>query len=79
MNSDILYTDEYLFLRDDIASGIVIDGKAQFSVISKKPYCRLAVYCMSKERALIKFKKNYLDFLEEIISLQREEKRHEII
>jgi hypothetical protein len=78
MNSDILYTDEYLFLRDDIASGIVIDGKAQFSVISKKPYCRLKVYCMSKEQALIEFKKDYLDFLQEIISLQREDKRYEI-
>jgi hypothetical protein len=78
MNVELLYNDEYLWLRDDVASGIVIDERARFSVISKKPYCRLAVYCMSKEQVLIEFNKNYLDFLEEIISLQREEKRYEI-
>lgn len=74
MDFELLYNNEHLFLRDDVASGIVIDedwmshfdGKDRFSVFSKHPYVRLRVYCMSKEQALIQFKKDYLDLLKEI-------------
>lgn len=44
--SDIVkvYEDDTFFIRDDVATGIVIDECRRFSVFCKKPYRRVIVY-----------------------------------
>jgi hypothetical protein len=54
--SMILYQDDFLFVREDMALGI--------SVYSKSPYARIKIYGMSKEEALQTFRKEYNDILE---------------
>jgi hypothetical protein len=52
----ILYQDDFLFVREDMALGI--------SVYSKNPYARIKIYGISKEKALQTFHKEYNDILE---------------
>ena len=63
----ILYQDDFLFVREDMALGI--------SVYSKNPYARIKIYGMSKEKALQTFHKEYNDILECVRKdLQEQEK-----
>jgi hypothetical protein len=63
----ILYQDDFLFVREDSASGI--------SVYSKSPYAKIKIYGMSKEKALQMFHKEYNDILESVRKdLQEQEK-----
>jgi len=62
-----LFEDEFLFLRDDVESGIIIDEERRYSVFCKKPYQRLKVYCGSQEWALETFHKEYPALLAEAL------------
>lgn len=54
-----LYEDDVLFLRDDVASGIIIDDDRRYSVFCKNPYHRLKVYNGPELWALEEFHKEY--------------------
>lgn len=70
-----LFEDEFLFLRDDVESGIISDEgriwiyhrQRRYSVFCKKPYQRLKVYCGSQEWALETFHKEYPTLLAEAL------------
>lgn len=65
-----IFDNDLFFIRDDVESGIEIeeDGKVErrYSVFSKIPYRRLAVYCGHKEWAIEQFWLNYENLLEEL-------------
>ena len=65
-----IFENDLFFVRDDVESGIEIeDGgiiERRYSVFSKVPYRRLAVYCGSKEWAIEQFWLNYEKVLEEL-------------
>jgi hypothetical protein len=55
----IICENEHFFLRDDYASGIIIDNDRRYSVFCKNPYRRMIVYNSSESYAKSQFLENY--------------------
>lgn len=67
-----IYEDDNFFLRDDVASGIILeDGENRYSLFYKPYYHRVIVYCGTEEYALTALKSDYDILLEEAINFSK--------
>lgn len=59
-----IYEDEHFFIRDDNASGIILDdGKQRYSLFYKHDYRRVVVFLGDEESAIKQLKDEYVEFL----------------
>lgn len=59
-----IYEDEHFFIRDDNASGIILDDEKQrYSLFYKHDYRRVVVFMGNEESAIKQLKDDYVELL----------------